>query len=33
MIDDAVRNTEVARFSFPPRTTDAAMATTPQSQY
>ena len=33
MVDDAVRNTEVARFSFPPRTTDAAMATTPQSQY
>jgi tRNA uracil 4-sulfurtransferase len=33
MIDEAVRNTEVARFSFPPRTTDAAMATTPQSQY
>jgi tRNA uracil 4-sulfurtransferase len=33
MVDDAVRNTEVARFSFPSRTTDAAMATTPQSQY
>jgi thiamine biosynthesis protein ThiI len=32
MIDEAVRNTEVARFSFPPRTTDAAMATTLQSQ-
>jgi thiamine biosynthesis protein ThiI len=32
MVDDAVRNTEVARFSFPPRTTDAAMATTLQSQ-
>ena len=29
MIDDAVRNTEVARFSFPPRTTDIAMAITP----
>jgi thiamine biosynthesis protein ThiI len=33
MIDDAVRNTEVARFSFPPRLADVAMATTPESQY
>ena len=33
MIDDAVRNTEVARFSFPPRRADVAMATTPESQY
>lgn len=33
MIDDAVRNTEVARFTFPPRPADVAMATTPQSQY
>ena len=33
MIDDAVRHTEVARFSFPSRRTDVAMATTPESQY
>jgi thiamine biosynthesis protein ThiI len=33
MIDDAVRNTEVARFSFPPRSTGVAMATTPEPQY
>jgi thiamine biosynthesis protein ThiI len=30
MIDDAVRNTEVARFSFPPRTNEIAAATTPK---
>jgi thiamine biosynthesis protein ThiI len=30
MIDDAVRNTEVARFSFPPRRIDIAAATTPK---
>jgi thiamine biosynthesis protein ThiI len=29
MIDDAVRNTEVARFSFPVRTADIATAATP----
>ena len=29
MIDDAVRNTEVARFSFPPRPADIATAATP----
>ena len=29
MIDDAVRNTEVARFSFPPRPADVATAATP----
>jgi thiamine biosynthesis protein ThiI len=33
MIDDAVRNTEVARFSFPGRPTDIATAKTPESQY
>jgi len=33
MIDDAVRNTEVARFSFPPRPTGVAMATTTEPQY
>lgn len=32
MIDDAVRNTEVARFSFPGRPTDIATAKTPESQ-
>ena len=30
MIDDAVRNTEVARFSFPPRPSEIAAATTPK---
>jgi len=29
MIDDAIRNTEVARFSFPPRPPDIAAAATP----
>jgi thiamine biosynthesis protein ThiI len=33
MIDDAVRNTEVARFSFPPRASDIATAKTSESQY
>jgi thiamine biosynthesis protein ThiI len=33
MIDDAVRATEVARFSFPGRPTDIATAKTPESQY
>jgi thiamine biosynthesis protein ThiI len=33
MIDDAVRNTEVARFSFPPRAADVATAKTPESHY
>jgi thiamine biosynthesis protein ThiI len=33
MIDDAVRNTEVARFSFPPRASDIASAKAPESQY
>ncbi len=33
MIDDAVRATEVARFSFPGRPPDIATAKTPESQY
>ena len=33
MIDDAVRNTEVERFSFPPRPSDIAPAKAPESQY
>jgi len=33
MIDDAIRNTEVARFSFPPLPTDIATAKTPESRY
>jgi thiamine biosynthesis protein ThiI len=32
MIDDAVRNTEVERFSFPPRAADIAAVKIPQSQ-
>jgi tRNA uracil 4-sulfurtransferase len=33
MVDDAVRATEVVRFSFPPPRADVAAASTPHSQY